>query len=82
MTPRSCRSAGSVGFQLDTTIDTGPRTIGFKLTNAGLTDMIRYGKTALTLNSWYFVTGVYDASARTMHVYLNGVLDDGSWSAP
>ncbi|HEX2381560.1 MAG TPA: LamG-like jellyroll fold domain-containing protein, partial [Acidimicrobiales bacterium] len=69
---------GTVGFQLDTTVDNGPRTIGFKLTNAGFTDMTRYGKTALTVNTWNFVTGVYDASARTMHVYLNGVLDDGA----
>jgi glucose/arabinose dehydrogenase len=68
---------GSVGFQLDTTLDTGQRTVGFKLTSAGLTDMVRYGSTGLTVNTWYFVTGVYDASARTMHVYLNGILDDG-----
>jgi glucose/arabinose dehydrogenase/PKD repeat protein len=68
---------GSTGYQLDTTADTGLRTIGFKLTNSSGANMMRYGKTALTLNSWYFVTGVYDASAATMHVYLNGVLDDG-----
>ncbi len=40
--------------------------------------MIRYGTTTLTLNTWYFVTGVYDASARTIHVYVNGNLDDGA----
>jgi len=26
---------------------------------------------------WYHVAGVYDAEAQEMHVYVNGVLDDG-----
>src|SRR5262249_40886196 len=69
---------GTIGYQLDTTADTGPRTVGFKLTSSAGTNMMRYGKTTLALNGWYFVTGVYDAAAGTMHVYLNGVLDDGS----
>ena len=63
---------GSVGFQLDTTIDRGPRTIGFKLTNSSGADMIRYGATTLQLNTWYHIAGVYDAAAATMDVYLNG----------
>jgi glucose/arabinose dehydrogenase len=68
----------STGFQLDTTVDTGPRTIGFKLTNASGTDMIRYGATAMQSGTWYHVTGVYDAASQTMNVYLNGALDNGS----
>jgi hypothetical protein len=60
------------GFQLDTTIDEGPRTIGFKLGSACGTLMARYGATPLALNAWYYVAGVYDAEARTMDVYLNG----------
>ena len=66
-----------IGFQLDTSVDTGPRTIGFKLTNSSGGQMIRYGATTLQANTWYYVTGVYDAAAQTMHVYLNGQLDDG-----
>ena len=66
------------GFQLDTTIDRGPRTIGFKLTNASGGRMFRYGATTMQLNTWYYVTGVYDAAAGTLHVYLNGQLDDGT----
>jgi glucose/arabinose dehydrogenase/chitodextrinase len=69
---------GSNGFQLDTTIDTGPRTVGFKLTNSSGADMFRYGATAMQPNSWYHVAGVYNASARTLDVYLNGQLDDGA----
>jgi len=71
-----------VGLQLDTTIDTGPRTIGFKLTTDCGATMARYGKTTLVLGAWYYVSGVYDAKARTMHVYLNGQPDDGLLLGP
>jgi hypothetical protein len=70
------------GFQLDTTIDKGPRTIGFKLGNSCGTMMARYGKTPLALNTWYYVAGVYDAKAKTMDVYLNGELDNGFLLGP
>jgi Concanavalin A-like lectin/glucanases superfamily/VanZ like family len=71
-----------VGLQLDTTIDTGPRTIGFKLTNSCGATMARYGKTPLALNTWYYVAGVYNAEARTIDVYLNGELDNGPLLGP
>jgi ABC-type nickel/cobalt efflux system permease component RcnA len=71
-----------VGFQLDTTVDKGPRTIGFKLTNSCGTSMARYGATALALDKWYYVTGVYNAKAKTMDVYLNGELDNGVLVGP
>ena len=77
---RWCPSArqANVGFQLDLTVDTGPRTIGFKLTNSSGGQMFRYGATALQLNTWYYVTGVYDAVNQTLNVYLNGQLDNGA----
>ena len=65
------------GYQLDTTIDRGPRTLGFKLTDACGKLMARYGATPLVLNTWYHVAGVYNAEARTLDVYLNGELDNG-----
>ena len=74
----SKRSSGQiVGFQLDTTVDRGTRTIGFKLTNSSGGQMIRYGATTLQPNTWYYVTGVYNASSQTIDVYLNGQLDNG-----
>ena len=73
----SRRDSSERGFQLDTTVDTGRRTIGFKLTNSSGGDMIRYGATTLQTNTWYNIAGVYDAAAQTLHVYLNGQLDDG-----
>ena len=39
--------------------------------------MFRYGATTLQPNTWYYVTGVYNAAAQTMDVYLNGALDNG-----
>jgi hypothetical protein len=73
----SKRSNSSIGFQLDATVDTGPRTIGFKLTNASGGQMFRYGATTLSPNQWYYVTGVYNAAAQTIDVYLNGQLNNG-----
>ena len=66
------------GIQLDTTPDRGPRTIGFKLTDSCGKLMARYGATPLKLGAWYHLAGVYDADARTLDVYLNGNLDNGS----
>ena len=67
----------SSGYQLDTTIDKGPRTIGFKLYNSCGELMARYGATPLVTGTWYHIAGVYDADAKTMDVYLNGKPDDG-----
>jgi hypothetical protein len=68
---------GGFGYQLDTTVDRGPRAIGFKLTNACGDLMARYGATPLAVHTWYHVAGVYDAEKRTLDVYLNGKLDNG-----
>ena len=65
------------GYQLDTTIDEGPRTIGFKLSDTCGELMARYGATPLALDTWYHVAGVYDAAAQTLEVYVNGELDNG-----
>jgi len=71
-------SLGDVqGFQLDTTIDRGPRAIGFKLTDPCGEYMARYGATPLVLGVWYHVAGVYDAEKQSLDVYLNGALDNG-----
>ena len=37
----------------------------------------RYSTTVRSLDVWYYVTGVYDAAARTLDIYVNGVLDNG-----
>jgi hypothetical protein len=70
-------SHNPLGYQLDTTVDKGPRTIGFKLANECGGLMARYGATPLVVGTWYHVAGVYDAEARTLNVYLNGKPDNG-----
>lgn len=44
----------------------------------GSTTAYRCSNTVFTAGTWYLVTGVYDASAQTLHMYVNGVLDDGA----
>jgi VanZ family protein len=69
-------SHNGLGYQLDTTVDQGARTVGFKLANTSGRLMARYGKTHLVTDRWYHVAGVYDAEARTLTVYLNGRVDN------
>jgi len=73
----SKRSSVSRGYQLDVTPDTGSRTLGFKLTSSSNAKMMRYGATTLQVNRWYYMVGVYDATATSMNVYLDGRLDNG-----
>ena len=40
--------------------------------------MFRYGASTLQANTWYHLTGVYNAASSELHVYLNGQLDDGT----
>ena len=76
--PVVSKRGGSVGFQLDTTIDSGPRKVGFKLTSSTGADMIRYGTTPMQTNTWYHIAGVYDAVTATLNVYLNGQVEAGA----
>jgi len=73
----SKRSRLETGYQLDTTPDTGVRTLGWKLTSPSGGPMFRYGVTPLNTRTWYHVAGVYDAESQSLHVYVNGELDDG-----
>jgi len=73
----SNRDRDELGYQLDTTVDQGQRTIGFKLADPCGHLMARYGKTVLETGAWYHVAGVYNAAAKSMDVYLNGELDNG-----
>jgi hypothetical protein len=73
----SKRGNSAAGYQLDTTVDRGSRTIGFKLTGTAGVKMNRYGSTALLPNQWYHIAGVYNGAAQTMNVYLNGQLNNG-----
>ena len=71
---------GDVGWQLKTIADTGSRTLGIQISAPGGEVVQRYGGTVLATGTWYHVAGVYDASARTLSVYLNGALNNGASS--
>ncbi|MFN8638978.1 MAG: PQQ-dependent sugar dehydrogenase [Dehalococcoidia bacterium] len=70
------KSSGSDGWQFKTSPDTGPHTFAIGVSN-GSTLTQRYSTTVRALNTWYHVAGVYNASARTLDIYVNGVLDNG-----
>ncbi len=67
------KSDGAAGWQLKSTPDTGVRTFGIAV-NAVVQ---RYSRTVRVLNTWYHVAGVYNATTRTLDIYVNGVLDNG-----
>jgi glucose/arabinose dehydrogenase/PKD repeat protein len=65
------------GWQLKTSPDTGVRTAAVQVSSNGSNSIQRYSNTVLATNTWYHVAGVYDATARTLDIYINGVLDNG-----
>ena len=70
------KSNDAAGWQLKTSRDTGPQTFAVAI-SSGSGRVQRYSKTIRSLNVWYYVTGVYDAAAGTLDIYVNGVLDNG-----
>ena len=66
------------GWQLKTTPDTGPQTFGIAVSGSSTGNTQRYSTTTRALNTWYHVAGVYDATAKTLSTYVNGVLSNGS----
>jgi hypothetical protein len=70
------RSNSGGGWQLKTSPDTGPQTFGVAISGSG-GRVQRYSNTIRALNTWYHVAGVYNATARTLDIYVNGVLDNG-----
>jgi hypothetical protein len=67
----------ALGYQLDASPDQGTRVVSAKLADASGRLMARYGTTVLEPNTWYLATAVYDAHARSLDLYVNGVLDNG-----
>ena len=74
------KSDNASGWQFKTSPDTGPHTFGVGVAGATNTFAQRYSTTVRSLNVWYHVAGVYNASARTLDIYVNGVLNNGTLS--
>ncbi len=68
---------GPAGWQLKTSPDTGVRTAAIQISSNGSDAIQRYSATVLATNTWYHIAGVYDAAARSLNIYVNGVLDNG-----
>lgn len=71
------KSDWASGWQFKTSPDTGPHTFGVAVSGGTNSFAQRYSTTVRLLNVWYHVAGVYDAAARTLNIYVNGVLDNG-----
>ncbi len=67
---------GNNGWEFKTSPDTGPHTFAVGITgSSGFVQ--RFSSTVRALNTWYHVAAVYNATARTLDIYVNGVLDNG-----
>ena len=66
------------GWQFKTSPDTGPNTFGVGVSGTSGAITQRYSTTVRSLNTWYHVAGVYNATAGTLSTYVNGVLDNGT----
>ena len=71
------KSDGSAGWQLKSSPATGPHTFGVAVSGNSSSHTRRYSRTVRSLNTWYHIAGVYNAAARTLDIYVNGVLDNG-----
>jgi len=69
-----------VAWRLRGSEDCTNEAINLQVSGNGSTLAHRCGATTLSLNTWYHVVGVYNASTQTIDVYLNGVLDNGNLS--
>ena len=65
------------GWTLKTSPDNGSENFCMSISTPTNTYVGRYSTTVRSLNTWYYVAGVYNAAAKTLDIYVNGVLDDG-----
>ena len=72
------KSNNNSGWQFKTSPDTGPQTFGVAVSGANNAYAQRYSTVVRSLNVWYHVAGVYNAAARTLDIYVNGVLNNGT----
>jgi hypothetical protein len=65
------------GWQLKTTPDNGPHQFCTKVSETTTLAARKFSTSTRALNTWYHVASVYDATARTLQLYVNGVLENG-----
>ena len=67
-------------WMLSQTVSAGESRLRFRLKTGTATTTLVASSGPLQTNTWYHVAGVYNAQARTLDVYVNGVLDNGTLS--
>jgi hypothetical protein len=65
------------GWQLKTTRDNGPQQFCTKVSESTTLAARKFSTTTRALATWYHVAAVYDATARTLQLYVNGVAENG-----
>ncbi|HTR54044.1 MAG TPA: LamG domain-containing protein [Kofleriaceae bacterium] len=69
------------GWELKGSEDCGQERAVLQIAVASNAIVEQCGATVLATSTWYHLAGVYDAEQLEMHVYVNGVLDDGMLTA-
>jgi len=69
------------GWGLGATDGCNSETAAITVTNPSDQRINRCGTTALAADTWYHLTGVYNATARSLDLYVNGVIDTGPLTA-
>ena len=69
--------ADPYGWQLKTSPDSGVDAFAIRVTGPGNVSAQRNSVTVRQLNTRYHVAGVFNATAQTLDIYVNGVLDNG-----
>jgi len=65
------------GWALKGSEDCGPELAVLQIAATSSHIVERCGTTVLATGTWYHLAGVYDAEQLEMHVYVDGILDDG-----
>ena len=69
---------GNIAYKLTATIDNAVEQFYFLVSSNGSTVAQRYTATTIAANTRYHVVGVFDATAQTLSIYLNGSLNNGT----
>ena len=69
------------GWGLGATDGCNTETAAVTVTNTNDQRVNRCGTTALSTGTWYFLTGVYNATTRSLDIYVDGVVDTGPLTA-
>jgi uncharacterized protein (TIGR03437 family) len=72
------RSDGTLGWELKATSADRVTTFAVSVSKNGTGQAKRLSTVQPSLNTWYYVAGVYDASQRTLNIYINGALANGT----